>query len=350
MTQTAFDFLVYIGRFQPFHNGHLATVTAGLMQAEQMIILCGSACQPRSVRNPWTDAERINMMEGSIPDADKSRVHVAAVMDSPYDQQSWISNIQATVNDIVQKNHSRSDSPPKIGLINCCHKNPDFLSQFPQWDLVTMDAQKGASSSDIRNAIFGDQCEVYLGSQEAKQALSANTLAHIAAFTTNSGYADVKAEYQFIADHKLAWSVAPYPPVFVTVDTVVIQNDYLLMVERKGHPGKGLMALPGGFLDQQETLVEGCIRELKEETCLAIPDDVLIGAIKKQDVFDAPYRSARGRTITHGFYLELEPNEVLPEVKGSDDAERAIWVPLADLNPKQVFEDHYFIIQKMIGK
>jgi bifunctional NMN adenylyltransferase/nudix hydrolase len=66
-------------------------------------------------------------------------------------------------------------------------------------------------------------------------------------------------------------------------------------------------------------------------------------------VFDAPHRSQRGRTITHAFYFELEPNTQLPKARGGDDARHAFWLPLAELDPEMLFEDHYFIIRALIG-
>jgi bifunctional NMN adenylyltransferase/nudix hydrolase len=47
-----FDALVFIGRFQPFHAGHLAVVQHALSQSDRVLLLCGSARQPRSTRNP----------------------------------------------------------------------------------------------------------------------------------------------------------------------------------------------------------------------------------------------------------------------------------------------------------
>lgn len=47
-----FDFLVFIGRFQPFHKGHAKVLRQALESASQVIILAGSAHQPRSTRNP----------------------------------------------------------------------------------------------------------------------------------------------------------------------------------------------------------------------------------------------------------------------------------------------------------
>jgi bifunctional NMN adenylyltransferase/nudix hydrolase len=75
----------------------------------------------------------------------------------------------------------------------------------------------------------------------------------------------------------------------------------------------------------------------------------LRGSIKKQSVYDDPFRSARGRTITHAFYIELEPNAELPKVKGTDDAKAAKWIPLSEINPETMFEDHYLIIEDMLG-
>ena len=107
--------------------------------------------------------------------------------------------------------------------------------------------------------------------------------------------------------------------------------------------------MPGGFVGQHETMLDACLRELREETRLRVPLPVLKGSIKAERVFDDPYRSARGRTITQAFYIELEPNSTLPKVKGGDDARHAMWVPLASLDPATLFEDHYFIVQEMTG-
>jgi len=130
---------------------------------------------------------------------------------------------------------------------------------------------------------------------------------------------------------------------------VVVQSGHILLVERKAHPGKGLMALPGGFLNPKEKLKDAVIRELREETRIKVPAPVLTGSIEKVEVFDDPYRSARGRTITHAYLIELS-GESLPKVKGGDDAAKAFWVPFADIRPEMMFEDHYHIISAMVGQ
>ncbi len=341
----AFDFLVFIGRFQPFHKGHLAVIEVGLKQAEQLIILCGSAHQPRSARNPWIVSEREAMIRGAVSESDNPHIHVAPLMDIVYNDESWVRNVQATINGMVTAHHSVPHKQPKVGLIGHSKDHSSYyLNLFPQWGAVQVENYQGISSTPIREAIFADD-----GGIEARKLLPESVQTSMAEFCSTDAYVEVKGEHEFVAKYKQAWNAAPYPPTFVTVDSIVVQSGHVLMVERKARPGKGLMALPGGFVDHGEKLVDACLRELREETRLKVPVPVLKGSIKGQQVFDDPHRSARGRTITHAFYIELEPNKDLPKVKGGDDAKHAMWVPLADLDPTKIFEDHYFIIQEMTG-
>ena len=70
----------------------------------------------------------------------------------------------------------------------------------------------------------------------------------------------------------------------MTVDAVVVQSGHILLVKRGDMPGKGLWALPGGFLNQEETMLDGAIRELKEETKIKVPVPVLKGSIKESTI------------------------------------------------------------------
>jgi len=131
---------------------------------------------------------------------------------------------------------------------------------------------------------------------------------------------------------------------------VVIQSGHVLMIKRRSEPGKGLWALPGGFVNANtdKSVEDAAIRELREETGIKVPAPVLRGSIVRSRVFDAVDRSARGRTITHAFHIQL-PDGELPKVKGSDDAEKARWVPIAEVRSDQCFEDHYEILQHFVG-
>ncbi|MBV1932655.1 MAG: bifunctional nicotinamide-nucleotide adenylyltransferase/Nudix hydroxylase [Porticoccaceae bacterium] len=364
MANKDFDVLVFIGRFQPFHKGHLALLQAGLACAEQIIVLCGSAHQPRTIRNPWSALEREVMIRGAVSEADNARIHIAPLTDNVYNDAAWIKSVQAIVNSLVNAHCNAPLKAQKIAMVgHSQHRSSYYVNWFPHWGAAEVGDLQGISATSIRETIFGASGFEGSGSGSGSGAtgfggaspekiadlLPENVQTSISEFCRSDSYADIQAEHKFVRNYKEAWNAAPYPPIFVTVDAVIIQSGHILMIERKGRPGQGLLALPGGFLDHGEKLLDACLRELREETCLDIPAAVLKGSIRGQEVFDDPYRSARGRTITHAFHIELEPGETLPNVEGSDDARHAMWVPLADLDSTQVFEDHYAIIQKMIG-
>lgn len=350
--QKPFDFLVFIGRFQPFHRGHLAVIEAALQQAEQVVVVCGSAHQPRTNRNPWTWQEREQMLRATLPDTLQDRVLVAPLMDAPYNDDLWIRNVQATVNGLVAAGGRVSQRTPRTGWVGCVGEHsPRFLTWFPQWETVTADHCAGISATALRHGLFGVSAPVqgveFLRGAAAQ--LPGPVSDWLCAFSQTPAFEALRDEQAFVAQYQAAWAVAPYEPNFVTVDALVVQSGHILLVERKRRPGMGLLALPGGFVDPHERIRDACLRELQEETGIPLPLPLLRDAIKRVEVFDDPCRSARGRTITHAFYIALEPASVLPEVEGGDDASTAQWVPLADLDPARMFEDHYFIIQAMLG-
>lgn len=346
-----YDFAVFIGRFQPFHSGHLHVVQEGLKQANQLILLIGSAWQSRNSRNPWDHAEREAMVRACLTEKENKRLLCLPLMDVPYNDEIWVRNVQATVNGLVTAHHQQPHQSASIALIG--HKKDQtgfYLNLFPQWHNISVENYQSVSATPFRDLFFSTNYENVLKEWQQKEFLPqsvANWLRNFAEL--NPAYQQVCEEIGFIKKYKQAWRNAPYPPIFVTVDAVVVQSGHVLLVQRKANPGKGLWALPGGFVNQDEKLQDACLRELREETKLKVPVPVLKGSIKKQGVYDDPYRSARGRTITHAFYIELEPQAELPKVKGGDDAKLAQWIPLAELNSQTLFEDHYFIIEDLLG-
>ncbi len=333
-----YDYLIFIGRSQPFHTGHESVIRKALLLSDKVIVLIGSAYQPRTVRNPWDFNEREALMRCIFSEEENRRILAFPLLDYIYNNQLWIKSVQQLIAGVV---HNKIASKPIIGLIG--HQKDstsDYLTQFPQWKREEVANYKNISSTDIR--------ERYFGGQEFISLLSSNIAIALEKFKKTNAYKEVSNEFYFIKKYKSAWDNAPYAPMFVTVDAVVIQSGHILMIERKAQPGQGLMALAGGFLDANETLKSAVIRELREETGIKVPEPVLRGSITKTQVFDDPHRSARGRTITHAFLIELKGDK-LPKVKGGDDASKAFWLPFAEVKPEIMFEDHFHIIQAMIG-
>ena len=127
-----------------------------------------------------------------------------------------------------------------------------------------------------------------------------------------------------------------YPRPAVTADCVVIAKETepkVLLIQRGNEPFKGQWALPGGFLNMDETTEQCAVRELEEETGLKVTKIKQIGVYSKVD------RDPRGRTITVAYLAIIDKVE---NVKGLDDAAKAQWFPISNL-PKLAF-DHEEII------
>jgi len=122
-----------------------------------------------------------------------------------------------------------------------------------------------------------------------------------------------------------------------------------LLVERGGFPGKGLWALPGGHVKEDQTALDAAITELVEETGLKVPEKVLKGSIKNTKLCDDPNRSTRKRTVSVAFHFELEALKKLHKVRGGDEAKKAFWVPLEEVPRNKMFEDHFLIISEFTG-
>ncbi len=120
-----------------------------------------------------------------------------------------------------------------------------------------------------------------------------------------------------------------YPRPAVTVDAVVFRKSdkegwEVLLIRRKNEPYANYWALPGGFVDENETLEEAVVRELYEETSL---QGVNLSQMK---AFSKPDRDPRGRTISIAFVGILNQNV---ELKAKDDAKEVQWFPISNLPP-----------------
>ncbi|MGB7842807.1 MAG: NUDIX hydrolase [Salinimicrobium sp.] len=130
----------------------------------------------------------------------------------------------------------------------------------------------------------------------------------------------------------------PKQDISVTTDCVVIfkndRSEKILLVKRKKDPFKNSWAIPGGFLEKDEPLEVGAIRELKEETGLELKE------VSQLKAFGKVHRDPRGRTISVAFYGVVTSEE---KVQGNDDAADAKWFHVENL-PDLAF-DHAEIVK-----
>ncbi|MBP2299866.1 bifunctional nicotinamide-nucleotide adenylyltransferase/Nudix hydroxylase [Azospirillum picis] len=343
------DFMVFVGRFRPFHLGHLTVMQRALSLGKHLIVLVGSSRQARSHRNPFRFEEVRACILGAFPPEECGRITVLPLIDR-YNDLEWIRDVQAAVHGVVVQHHRPADgSAPVVRLIGHSKDHSSYyLRMFPQWGAVECGNCQGISATPIRDAYFADADAALV---EWREALPANVAAFMAEFARTDEYRRLAEESGYIAKYRAGWAKAPYPPTFLTADAVVVLSGHVLLVERRGLPGRGLLALPGGFVGQHERIKDAMIRELREETKLKVPAGFLEGSIRASQIFDHPYRSSRGRTVTQAFLIQLKATEEgFPKVRGGDDAKSARWMPIAEIDPEHMFEDHFHIIQTMIAQ
>ena len=354
-----FDFAVFVGRFQPIHIGHQHVIDEALKRAERLILLIGSADGARSIRNPFSYAERVAMLEEVYRhELDSGRILLRPIPDRLYNDQAWIAEAQRivteTVLDVGNRGgvHLHGTNDFRIALAGYKKDGTSFyLKMFPDWHQIDIPSQFGTlSSGEIRKEYFRRVPRL------TNFGLAPGVFRWLMDFALTDTFKDLVAEREYIDAYKASWEGTPYPPVFVTVDAVVVQSGKVLLIRRGAAPGRGQLALPGGFINQTEPLKTAVIRELKEETMISdgkgeIPPAMLASFIdeKATRVFDQPDRSLRGRVITHAFLFRCPDRRTMFKVKGSDDAASAAWHRLGDLTPDQFFEDHWSILEEMVG-
>ena len=335
-----YDTLVLIGRFQPLHNAHLEIIKRATALTDQLVIITGSGRQPRTYKNPFTSAERARMIKAATSGL-SMHIYVEENTDTIYNDQAWAVRIQG----IVSK--YRVLGGAGVGIIG--HKKDDssfYLDMFPQWGFENVELIEFLSAVDIRDLFFKRDCNMKF----IKGVVPESTFDFLTQFKETPEYEQIIKEREFVEKYKQQYASLPYPPIFSTADAVVIQSGHVLMIKRRAEPGKGLWALPGGYVNANtdKSVEAAMLRELREETQIKVPAPVLKGSIVRSKVFDAIDRSPRGRIITHAFHIQL-PDGELPKVKGSDDAEKARWVPIAEVKSEDCFEDHYEILQHFVG-
>ena len=347
-----FDLLVFVGRFQPFHNEHKRIIDIALEKSKNVLVLVGSAGKARTIRNPFTFEERMNMISGAFPQdvtlGSKQRLMIKPLYDKTYNDAAWIKQVQDIVKDttlaVINPGGfiASGYNDARVGLIGASKDNTSYyLKMFPQYKSINVAIEADLHATSIR--------ENYLTTGEISDAVPNSVTEFLNNFKKSDTYYDLRCELQFVRDYKKQWEVSPYPVKHATVDSVVEQSGHILLVKRKAEPGKGLWALPGGHLNEFEKQLDGAIRELREETKIKVPEAVLRGSIRDHETFDDPYRSTLGRVITKAYHFKLADEVTLPKVKGADDAEKAKWVPINELREEDFFDDHYFIIQYFLG-
>ena len=133
-----------IGRFQPFHLGHLEAVLFGLSKVDMLFIGIGSSNKSHQIRNPFTADERKEMIVTSLSDKILKQISIQYIPDSN-DHSKWT--------------HSIDEIIPEYDVV---FSNDDFTHKLfgkrgKNVISVELKSRKNLSGSNIRQMILTDE-------------------------------------------------------------------------------------------------------------------------------------------------------------------------------------------------
>jgi bifunctional NMN adenylyltransferase/nudix hydrolase len=339
---------VFIGRFQPFHRGHKAVMDHAAGFADSALVLVGSPFRPRSPRNPLRYVERAGLIAAQLGDTTLPTA-ITPLVDTLHDDAAWAANVHTAVDWHLRDS---GHDPATVDVVLTGYekdKSSAYVRWFPEWGWngappLTHEGST-VSATGLRMALYGlapvDPEALAARYGEASVALlqgwaETNEPALEALRLEAAVAAQARARQEALAE---AWG---HPVPLSTVDAAVVCAGHVLLVRRGRTPGLGLLALPGGYLDKDETAEQAILRELREETAL----DLGGHGPEERRVFDHPERAERGWIRTEVFVYRLEGP--LPGVQAGDDAAEAIWHPLDTVTSDSLFEDHFDILEALL--
>ncbi len=340
---------IYIGRFAPLHNGHIETIKYCLNKYDETVVLIGSGNKRRTLKNPFPVA----MIEDWIVQSlGKTIIDLMTINDYLYSDNKWIAQIEDYVYSYYDKNEY------EFTIVG--HEKDSssyYLKIFPTWNVDLLpEFDNGISATYIRNKIFDSNCRGMNLAEFLAEHTTGIVMKDIFKFMETEEFKDLMLEKEYFDKEDKKFEIYPYKETlkFNCSDAVVVCDGNVLLIERKRAPGKGTWALPGGFVNANETYEQCALRELFEETCLKVPEKVLKGSLKRSKIFDNPKRNEGIPRITNAFYFEIQPDykngyPKLPKVKGTDDAVNAKWVSLAEVRHMILFDDHADIIDYFVN-
>lgn len=316
-----YKFGVFIGRFQPCHGGHIHALGIAASQCDKLLILIGSANKARSIRNPWTYRERVQMLRKKLAAAGVNNCLFAPLNDTQHNHQ-WVSEVKHTASEQCQVAVG-----VKFILFGHQKDGNDYLKWFPEWQYRDIPAEHNVNATQIRQRMFQQN------SSEVPET--------------------VLEDYHYFEAEKEMFKNYPFPDCLNIncADAVVVCNSKVLLIKRANAPGRNTWALPGGHKESGETFLDCAIRELVEETNLRVPEKVLRGSVTKTELFDTPGRGC-GPLVrsTLGVLIHVDPDHdgKEPRVSPRDDAKEAKWFDLHVVqNNLQLYDDHSNIIASL---
>jgi bifunctional NMN adenylyltransferase/nudix hydrolase len=366
---------VVVGRFRPVHNGHMDQLIMPAYHAgDVLLVLIGSANLARSHKNPLSYEEAKFLLKQNIDERAPfaygipGRV-IFAKLEDTYDDASWYDlliqvvlaythSLRATYGEAIETTLYGVDKDESTYYFNGLKNHPMGLP----FDLHLFPVDKNAkhfSSTHVREAAYTNPED--LRNMRDDGLISKSTYNFMSEFMKSETGARMAAEYHYCLNAKAiveqAKAVTTYPYNSVAVDAILEMNGKVLLVKRGKDVGRDTYAIPGGFLNEDETALQGALREAREETAISIDPSWL----QEVTVADNPSRSLRGRVLSIVHHFEV-PNTTslkgdiiinLTNPHAGDDAKEAVWVDIDDIVIHNKYygmfhEDHEIILKRIL--
>lgn len=323
---------VYIGRFQPFHYGHLKTIIYALKQSKKLIIVLGSYRLAPSLRSPWSASERIEMIKSCLNKSQLQRIYFVKVRDRLYNEEMWINNVKGEVLKITGNNES-------IAIIG--HEKDSssyYLKVFPYWTFLETGNYKGLNSTAIRNQFFLEK-KLKLSSD----VLPVQVIDKLKKYRATQNFKELKNKFEYVERAKTVNNNV-FPNEIC--NSLVYCQGYILLVISKNPLRRGLLSLPEAQVSQNENYKECSIRGLMDETNISITYESILASYKNDSVFKNSERYLICKEISFTYFFKLN-EKFLPNICPSKSVEAVEWVLIDDLYllENKFYGDHFQIIQ-----
>ncbi|MCP2013265.1 bifunctional NMN adenylyltransferase/nudix hydrolase [Deinococcus sp. HSC-46F16] len=289
---------VYVGRFQPPHAAHLASVRHALAHADHLLVLLGSANLARSVKNPFSAPERAGMLRGALraAGADVRRVTFRPLPDR-FDAELWAADVRREAAGVFGEGVSVS----LVGFEK--DASTAYLRWFPGWDRLPVPEVPGLNATDLRAA--------YFTGRPLPDGVPEVVRAFLARFSETPASPRLRAEWAAV---EAARAALPPGAHLHEERWLHVEGEKVWLHTRRDSIGQGLWELPGRVLPPGEKATGG-------------------------HEFAQPARALVAPTTAH-VYREAVP-AAFPA--------RPVPVALALRTPRRFHEDHHVIFMRLLA-
>lgn len=133
---------LYVGKFQPFHNGHLFAIKHILSQVDQLVIAIGSSQYVGTSDQPFSAAERRQMIERSLAAAGLTNYSIVEVPDI-HDAKNWVDHLRHYV--------------PRFDVVFTNNQSVARLFQDQGYEVRTIPILPGVSGTHVRRQLAGQE-------------------------------------------------------------------------------------------------------------------------------------------------------------------------------------------------